>query len=157
MQNISFSREQIAVFNQGLKIIDRLDDEFKKIKFSYMSNDGYAILQALERLYAELIPELKGVTFLKNENNEIILIAERNSEFEEGELLKSSCMSIINELNKRNENRQNKIITKPILMTTELKERLYRFELWIRKKLNEKGIMMPKKDIEDARMIMAKV
>ena len=134
-----YVREKTATFNSGLNIINRLDEEFKKIKFAYMSRDGYSIVDSLERLYSEVWVELT------------------KDEQKEGDSKRSSCNKIIDELNSTNENRQDKILTKPILLTRKLKDELFKFELWIREKLKEKGMMMPSKDVEDAKSVMGKM
>ena len=157
-EGLLIARQQTAAFNSGLSIINRLDEEFRKIKLAYMSRDGYAIMDALERLYAELIPELKGVKSKFDEKKgEMVLTTEKDSEFEEGELLRKNCNKIIDGMSSQNENREDKILTKPTLMNRDMKEKLYYFELWTRIKLKEKGMMMPSKDIEDVRLVMGKV
>ena len=157
-EGLLIARQQTAAFNSGLSIINRLDEEFRKIKLSYMTRDGYAIMDALERLYAELISELSGVeTKADTKTGILILIAKKDSEFEEGELLRKNCNKIIDGMSSQNENREDKILTKPTLMNRDMKEKLYYFELWTRIKLKEKGMMMPSKDIEDVRLVMGKV
>ena len=156
-EGLLIARQQTAAFNSGLSIINRLDEEFRKIKIAYMTRDGYAIMDAIERLYAELISELNGVKItIDKKTGKTILSAEEKSEFEEGETLRRNCNKIIDSISINNNNRDDKQITKPILMTRDMKEILYSFELWTRIKLKEKGMMMPSKDIEDVRLIMGK-
>lgn len=144
-EELTFVREQTAAFNSGLKIIERIDKELIKIKIAYMSKDGYAIIDSLERLYAEVDPELNGD------------IKDKESERGEGLSLRDECNKMIDGLSIANENRENRYLTRPVLMTREIKDKLYNFELWIRNKLKEKGMMMPKKDVEDIRLVMGKM